>query len=134
MTNKNNHYGQALVSLLFFMIIAISISTAAVTLVLNNSIATSKVASGMTAYAVAESGVEEALLRLLRDPNYGNGGVVQNIPVGTNNAAVTVNTAGSLKTITSIGTAGRFSRTLQVVTSYNSITLQLVINSWQETP
>ena len=76
------------------------------------------------AYYVAESGAENALMRLLRDPNYSG----ETMAVGVNNAIVTV--VGNR--ITSNGHVNNLTKKIQVDVSYNDN--QMVITSWKEIP
>ena len=62
--------GQTLVTLLVFVVIATSITAAATAIMINTSQAASQVEKSFITTGVAESGIENALLRLLRDPNY----------------------------------------------------------------
>lgn len=124
--NDDVQTGQALVTLLFFMIIAITITSAAVVIILTNSMSAQKLEQGTTSYYAAESGAENALLRLLRDPNY------PGEPLTIDGATVTTAVAksGSIYTITSNSTSGNFKRTVQVTTSFvNNI---FTISSWKE--
>ena len=117
--------GQALVTLLFFMIIAITVTSGAVMIMLSNSLSASKFDQGNSTYYVAESGIENALIRLLRDPNYTG----ETLPVDSGNAIISISGTNS-KTIISIGKIGNFSRTIQVTADYtNNI---LTIQSWKE--
>ncbi len=117
--------GQALVMLLVFMVISITITTAAVGIIMANSMSVSRVEQGVAALTVAESGAENALLRLIRNPNYGG----ESLTLDGGNATVTV-TGVNPKTIQSQGTVGSFSRTVQIqATITNTI---LTVNSWQE--
>lgn len=121
--NKNG--GQALTALLVFMVVAITITTAAVAMIIASSQSAARLVSGESALAVAESGAENALLRLLRDTSYGG----ETLAVGTGTATVTV-TGGATRTITSTGQDGNFVRRVQIVASYsNNI---LVVLSWIE--
>jgi hypothetical protein len=126
--SNNQTAGQVLVALLVFMVIAITITSAAVTIVLVNSEAASKLESGEMALDVAESGAENSLMRLLRDPDYP--GEV-NLPVGQGFVDATVS-GSTTKTIIATGKLGSFQRKIQVVASYNNNQLQ--VNSWKETP
>src|SRR5437879_2153208 len=66
----NSQNGQALITLVFFMVIGITIISAA-TLVLSTNVSSAGAAEqGMMAYYAAESGAENGLLRLLRNPGY----------------------------------------------------------------
>ena len=119
-----NHKGQALVTLLLFVLVAMTAITSAITTVISNTRAASVEQQGIDAYYVAEAGAENALMRLLRDPNYSG----EVLPVGNNSATITV--SGS--TITSVGQVSNLLRTVQVITSYNNS--QLTISSWKEIP
>lgn len=118
--------GQALVSLLFFMIIAGTITASAVGIVMVNSLSSSKLELSDAAYAVAESGVENAILRLLRDPSYSGeiftvNGDVANVQVASS--------SGNMYTITSLGTSNKFSKKLKVDLVY---TTTMQVTSWKE--
>lgn len=119
-----NRRGQVLVSLLIFVLVAMTVVTAAVTTVLSNSQSASTEQQSIDSYYVAESGMENALMRMLREPTYTG----ETLPVGDGTAVITV--SGS--TITSAGTVGNLTRKIQVITSYNNN--QMVITSWQEIP
>ncbi len=118
--------GQALVTLLFFMVIALTITTTAILVMAINSLTASKLEQGSTAYSVAESGIENALLRLLRNPNYTG----ETLVVGSGSAQIVV-TGTTTKTITSTGTSGNFVRKIQVLVGYTNNILS--ITSWKET-
>jgi hypothetical protein len=71
--NRNiykNQKGQALVSLLAFVAIALVITSAAVIVTLINSQGTSNYAISEEIFALGETGLETAVLRLLRNPNF----------------------------------------------------------------
>lgn len=118
-------HGQTLVTLLIFMIIGITITTAAVVMVIVNSRNVSRIEQGNDTLSIAESGVENALIRLLRDPAYTG----ETLLVGTGSTVVQITTSGNEKTITSTAVQGNFSRKLQVVLTVNG---ELTITSWQE--
>lgn len=122
-----NIQGQTLITLLFFVIITITITTAAVIMIIIDTKATSTYEDATLAYYVAESGAENAILRLLRDPNY----IGETLPVGSGSATILV-TGGSSKTITSTGTLGNFTRKIQVQVQYTDNILS--INSWNDIP
>ena len=107
--------GQALVTLLFFVLVSLTITSGAIIIIIINSISVSKSAEGTLAYYVAESGVENALLRLLRDPSYTG----ETLTVGTGTAIITV-TGANPKTVVSVGQSGNFKRTVQAQMTYNN--------------
>ena len=125
--NINHTYqkGQALVTLLFFVIIGITVITAAVSIVLTNSIAGSNLEQGIGALNVAESGVENALLRLDRDPTYTG----ETLSVGTGTATITVSGAGPV-TILSVGKYYNSIRKIQAVATKSNYAF--TVTSWKE--
>jgi hypothetical protein len=120
------HPGQALVTLLIYILIIITISTAAVILLVTNTTAGTKLQEGTVAYYAAESGVENALLRVLRDPTYTG---ESNLQIGDATADIVV-TPGSPTTIVSTGRAGTFIRKIRVVADY--IDGYYTVSSWEE--
>ena len=116
--------GQALLMLLVFTVIGLLVTSAATTLVLVNSSNAQKTQAGLTVLQIAESGMENALIRFLRNPSYTG----ETLPVGEGTATITVTGSGPF-TLTSVGSIGNFSRTIQVVADYNNI---LTVTSWRE--
>lgn len=117
--------GQALVALLFFVIVALTFTSAAVSLMVVNAQATTSVEEGAAALGLAETGAENALLQLLRMPTYT--GEILTMGIGSVTVGVT---GGDTKTIVSRGTIGNVTRTVQVVVSFvNGI---WTIASWKE--
>jgi hypothetical protein len=118
--------GQALISLLFFMIIAMNVTAAAVVILVANSLSGTKFQQGSIAYQIATAGVENAKIRLLRDAQYAG----ETLPVGSGNAVVTITKSGSQYTIVSKGMVGNFVRQIRVIATYNNNLLS--ISSQQE--
>jgi Tfp pilus assembly protein PilX len=118
--------GQALVVLLVFMVVAIIMTTMAVALVIINATAASEVEQGDMALKLAESGAENALLRLVRDPTY-TGTEITPLAGGTMTATVS---AGNPIIIKSTGAYGQFIRMASV--SARFIDTVLTIQNWQE--
>lgn len=117
--------GQALITLLFFMIIAITITTTAVVISLVNALSTSYLDQANSAYYVAESGAENAMLKLLRDPLYN--GETMNIDTGT--AAISVSGTSPI-TVISEGRIYNSLRKIQVEAVFTNGVL--IVNSWKE--
>lgn len=114
-----------MVTFLFVMAIAIVITTTAAIMVLGSARTISNVEQGTIAYSVAESGVENAILRLLRDRNYTG----ETLQIEDGSAEITV-VNGSPILITSKGMAGNTARTIQAESTYvNNV---LTITSWKE--
>lgn len=128
MNHTEKTSGQALITVLFISVIGILITTGAVSALMSAFTATSEHEVGNLAYGAAESGVENAVLRLMRDPAY-TGETLIVSPGRT--ATVSVNTASGI-VITSVGVAGSISRKIVVSGQYNN--LIFAINSWNEVP
>lgn len=125
MKKLQDNTGQALVTLLIFVFITTIVTSAAIVLIVTNSLSVGSVQSGTNAYIVAESGIENALIRMLRDPDYT--GETMTMDAGT--ATITI-TGTEPRTITSRGSSGDFTRTIEVVVGYtNNI---MTISSWKE--
>ena len=112
---KSSEGGQALITLLFFVLISLTITTGAIIIIIINSISASRFQEGTLAYYAAESGVENALLRLLRDPNY----IGETLTVGAGTAVITVS-GSNPKTVVAVGLNGNFKRTVSAQMDYNN--------------
>lgn len=117
--------GQSLITLLFFMTIAITIISAATVVLFINAQGVTKFQEGTSVYYIAESGIENAILRLLRNPAYTG----ETLPVGDGSAEIQV-VNGDPIIITSKGTVGDFSRKIEVQAGYTNNVL--TITSWKE--
>ena len=122
----NSKQGSTLVTLLVFMVVATTITTSAAMVVMNNSLNASKFERGQDALYIAQSGAENALLRLLRDPSYTG----ETMTVGDGTATITV-TGTTTITITSIGTIGSNRRKIAINAGVNNGVLQIT-PPWQE--
>lgn len=123
----SNNLGQSLISLVIFMVIAIIIISGAVAVIIINSKATSKFYQGIVSYDLAEAGIENALLRLLRDPGYPG----ETLTIEGDSAVIEVSGGGiDPYTIISRGQTGNFHRTVEVIASFNNNIL--TVNSWRE--
>jgi type II secretory pathway component PulK len=117
--------GQALVTLLFFIIIAITITAATTTLVIANSQGTTAIEQSQIAYYCAEAGIENALLRLLRNPGYTG----ETLNIGNAQVLLTV-TGTTTRIITSKASLSGFIRTIRVSADYSNN--KFTISSWKE--
>jgi len=125
-SNKSKNSGQALVTLLFFVLIGFSIISAAAAMIFNNTQAASVTEQGNYAYSAAESGIEEALVRLLRDPGYS--GTPLGEPLGINGGSVEIQVLEG--TIVSTGIYNNVMRKIEAQTVYNNNILEVI--SWKE--
>jgi Tfp pilus assembly protein PilX len=114
-----NSTGQALITLLFFIIISVTIVSTSALLILMNSLNGARYQQGELAYEIAQSGMENAELRLLRDTNYT--GEVFSVGSGTATITVTGNGSGTNPFIvTSTGTVGNYVRKVQATVTYTN--------------
>lgn len=119
--------GNVSIMLILTLILLQTLTTAAVILAVSTTRDTTTLTLGEGALTIAESGAENALLRLLRDPAYPG---ELDLPIGEGSATIVVNTTGSTKTIVSTGRLGQMVRTIQM--QANLIGGQLTVLAWQE--
>lgn len=120
-----NQNGQALVSLLVFMVIAIVITTGAIFVLISGSVNTSKITQGSDALSIAEAGAENALIRLLRNTSYTG----ETLVLENGQAVITV-TGANPYTIRSVGTHGNFKRTVEVTVQF--VNNEMTLTGWEE--
>lgn len=126
MKKIKHNSGQTLIVLMVFMVVAITVISAAVVVTIVNSQSTTKFSQGEAAFAVAESGAENALMRLLRDPYYTG----ESLPIGNGTAIINVSGNDAARVVTSTGKSGVYTRTVQVTSTYNNNVL--TITAWRE--
>lgn len=125
MTKKvKSEAGQALIMLLFFIMIGITITTTAIIIIAGNSLAANDVQQGEIARQIAETGAENALLQVLRG-NYAN----ESITLPDGNVAVTITNADGTATIDSVGTAGNYIKKVRVTITKDGM---MEVTSWKE--
>ena len=120
--------GQALVLLLVFITIATTIIGGAVAITIINSQSSSKFALGEEALAVAESGADNAVLRILRDPN--STYVGETLTVDGGSAQITVSYSPPNVLITSQAEVSNIIRKIEVVGTYQNN--RLTVTSWKQ--
>jgi hypothetical protein len=117
--------GHALVTLLVVITASMVMISAAVVLTIATSEASSLVLRSQQTLMVAEAGLEEALMRLLRDPNYTGG----TLTLGSSTATITV-TGSNPKTVLAIAETGAISRRVQVLVTEDMG--MMVVSEWKE--
>ncbi|MBI5127785.1 hypothetical protein HZA76_05035 [Candidatus Roizmanbacteria bacterium] len=119
---------QALITLIVFIAIAMVIISATVTMIAVNSEAASTTQQSLLVREAAENGIENALLRLLRDPTYSG----ETIPDSVNafNTVVSVTGDDLNKTIVSTATSNNFQRKIKAKITYNDNILKVIF--WQD--
>lgn len=122
-----NKTGHIVIILLVVSLVAVAISSAAVAWIIDDTYAGSRIQRGLKTFVAAETGIENAMLRLLRDPSYTGESLV------VDDATVTISvTGGSNKTITSQASLENFSKKIEVQTEYTEGVLTII--SWSEQP
>ena len=115
--------GYALVVLLVFAIMALTLISAAVNIMLVVTQSASQSERSHIALSLAEAGVEEALLRSMRNPGYSGG------PLTVNGDTVTIGVSGTTtKTIVTEATIAGVVREASVTAQFNVD--KLMISSW----
>lgn len=119
--------GQALITLLVFMIIGLTITSASMVMILVNSSSGMRQQQGELAYQVAQSGAENAVLRVLRTPPPQYSG--ETLAIGSGQAIITVTgsgTSASPYVIVSRGQVGNFVRQIEIRAEYQNNLFQIV--------
>lgn len=121
--------GQTVVTLLFFMVMSIAITTAAVIMIVTNAKSQDRVVEGTSAYYEAEGGAENAMIRFLRDPSYRG---EDNVAIGDGTASIVVypNLDGTFNIVSIATSSAKFTRKVQVVAGYTNNVLS--VSSWKE--
>jgi hypothetical protein len=125
MTNIKS--GQIAIMLILVLLVLTTITTAVVAIAFSTSRDTTTTSLGSSAYAIASSGAENAILQLLRNSNYVG---ESNLSVGDGSVTIIVTTNGTIKTILSTATVNNVVRSVSVDASL--INGQLNVLSWQE--
>lgn len=118
--------GEVLIMLVMIITVLTIISTAAVALALSTTRDTTTFTLGEKALTIAESGVENAILNLLRDPGYTGD---SNLPIGPGNVTMIIS-GTSPYTVTSTGVVGNMVRRVQA--QVGTVAGKLTVLDWQE--
>jgi hypothetical protein len=117
--------GQTLVTLIFFMVIATTVTTAAILVITTNILSGSRFQEGTIAYQIADSGAENALIRILRDPSYEG----ETLSVGSGSATIQVDGEGTGMDpyiIISKGQKGSYIKRVEVTAVYENDELDVI--------
>ncbi len=121
----SDQQGSILIALLIFMIVGTTITTAAIMMMIDNTAISSNALIADQSLMIAESGAENAILRLLRDPGY-TGEVLS---VGDGQAVITVSGSEAI-VVTSTGEIGVAQRIVEVqLERENGV---LTVDAWRE--
>jgi len=109
-----------------FIAIAMAIIPSMVLLNINAGQGTIRAQEGEQALAYAQTGAEDALVRLLRDKNYAG----ETLVIGSGTVSISVAGNDTLKTVLATGSAGVYRRTVEMIVSQDTGTW--VIQSWEQ--
>ena len=118
--------GQAFITLIIFVAISVIIITAVIVIVGSNSMAMTTQAQSVSLREYAENGIENALIRLLRDTSYTG----ETIMVDGVTDVVTVTGSATAKTITSVATLNNFQKKIVANIAYTNNVISVV--NWQD--
>jgi 7-cyano-7-deazaguanine synthase in queuosine biosynthesis len=130
---KRNQSGQSLVMLLFFVMVGIAVATASMAIISGNSLSATDVEQGEITRVMAETGVERAILQIIRNDGAYTGETLTNanIPEWDDGWKVDVTvTDGENLVIYSVATAGKYQRKVEVTATY--VDNELILNTWKE--
>ncbi|HJY98249.1 MAG TPA: hypothetical protein VJ227_00890 [Patescibacteria group bacterium] len=128
MKKTKNNKGQALVTLLIFIMMGLAIAVAASFIVASNSMGATNVQEGQRTRQMADSGMETAYLAILRQNNNYPGETIADLDGGE--VVITVSWVGDTATIESVATNGKFVKKVESVVTYDNNGLTKV--SWKE--
>ncbi|HNS65196.1 MAG TPA: hypothetical protein PKJ26_01730 [Candidatus Woesebacteria bacterium] len=117
--------GYILTSLLVFIVVILVITTTSVVVSISGFRSQTYFQGGLEALVAADSGAENAILRLLRDPAYSG----ETLQVGEAEVVITVGGVGP-QTITVVADSGAYERSVQVLVDRVDGMLQVL--SWNE--
>lgn len=120
--------GQALITLLFTVVIGMLVTTGAIMTLVNAYKSLSDQELTTFAYITAETGMENGILRIMRDPSYTGETIVLD---GNRTSVVTVTQAPGY-VLLSVGSVGSVTRKIQVNAHFTGLTF--IIDSWKEVP
>lgn len=119
--------------LLFFIMVGITITTAAIFIISGNSLAAADVQQGEIVRTMAETGAERAIIQVLRNGNIYIGETLTDANIsewGSGwNVVITVEGTTSLK-IDSVATAGNYIKKVEVTAGY--VDNELTLDTWKE--
>lgn len=123
--DRTNQHGYILTALLVFIVVILVISTTSIMISISSLRGQSHVDAGISTLNAAESGAENAILRLLRDPGYtGETLVIDGVDIELSVVH------GAPIIITSIADSGAYEKTVEVrLLRTNGI---LELQSWKE--
>lgn len=110
---KLRQRGEVLTTVIVVVAMGMVFTTSAIFLLINNAQASLSFERGLLARQAADAGAENAMIRLLRDPDYAG----ETLSFGQQSATITVSGTNT-KIIRSVGVFGNYTRIVRVTASY----------------
>jgi len=124
---KNNSGGFALVILMFLMVLAVTVITAAVSLMILGSSSSTLLISGDSAKSIADSCIENAIIRIIRNPAYSG----ESLDMNEGSCQISV-TGSTNKTVAAEANYGDKKKKVEVNLNLNNNIVSLI--SWKDVP
>lgn len=124
-TKNRKSEGFVLTALLVFMVVILLVTTTMMLVSVSNLKGETYFDAGSEALTAADSGAENAILRLLRDPYYSG----ETLLVGDSTVVITV-VGSAPQIITAVADSGSFERTVRV--ELERVDGMLEVTSWKE--
>lgn len=124
-TIQSSESGYMLTALLVFLVVIIVVTTTSVLVSVSSLRSETYFDFGSEALAAADSGAENAILRLLRDPTY----LGETLQVGNTDVIITV-VGSAPQVVTVVADSGSFERTVEV--RLQRVDGMLQVTSWKE--
>lgn len=126
MSHPNHQSGQVVLTIIVFMVAMVIITTGATMVTIVNTQSSSVYETGTRTYALAESGIENAIMQFLRNPNYTG----ETLTLDGATITITTTNITNGKRIRSQARVSRYSRTVEADATYvNNV---LTVTSWRE--
>ncbi len=122
---QSSESGYMLTALLVFLVVIIIITTTSVLVSVSSLRSETYFDAGSQALSAADSGAENAILRLLRDPYYSG----ETLQVGDSTVVIAV-VGSAPQVITAVADSGSFERTVRV--ELERVDGMLEVTSWKE--
>lgn len=118
--------GQTMIILVFFVVTALAVVVAAIFIMSASLTATADLENGMEVKQLADSGAEEALIRLERDPSFSG----ESYTVGDTSISITISGSTTYTIDVTATSSNNFVRKVEVLANYNNNVL--TVSSWKE--
>ena len=128
MKRIRNNPGQAFITLVLFVAIAMSVISGTIIIIVVNSFGASLSEKSILVHQSAENGIENALVHLLRDPDYA--GETLSPIINSYNTVISVTGNDNNKTIVSTASSSNITKAITAKIFYNNNVM--TVTYWQD--